>query len=153
MMRRARRVLALSVAGLLSCTSIACDEPPPYGSSGGVGALVGTWDLTRLDGNALPAGATFTYTFTLLVHEVDGNTVIVPEARSDGTLIDCIERSNYTYGDNRLTLAIIETEGSECVDEPGDTLRYEVLFATGTRLTLILQPPGTSPGVAVFRKR
>ena len=114
----------------------ACSSSPNGGSSDNDPNLIGTWDLTSVNGQPIQ-GAFLRWTFT-----AETVTVI-----SD---MDCVEVFRYSSANGVLRgLSVVSREGSQCGDDDGsgELGSYSV---AGNRLTITMSDPELDPPTAVF---
>ena len=127
-------ILLIYILFISACSE---DESPTNPVNNNDPALIGTWDLTSVNGQSLPPSVFLRWTFT-------ENTVTIT---SD---LDCIEVISYEAVNGKLGgLALISQEGSQCGDSSDDSElgSYTVNEMT---LTVILTDPELDPPTATF---
>lgn len=113
------------------------DESPTNLVSNNDSLLIGTWDLTSVNGQPIPSGIYLRWTFT------ESTVTITSDA-------DCIEVIKYEAVNGKLRgLELISQEGSECGDpnSDGELGSYTV---NQTTLTVTVTDPELNPPTATF---
>jgi hypothetical protein len=113
------KVLLLIIA--ISFFVIACGDGDGGNGGSDPALLVGTWDMTEENGNAVPSG-----TVTLVLTSTTYNVTSLP---------DCVETGTYTANSITLTATVGTAVGTSCSSSPGnvDVMQYNV---NSTNLTI-----------------
>lgn len=126
-------VLLFSIATLL----LSCSDSATEGKSNNDPSLIGTWNLTSVNGQPVAEGVYLRWTFT-------AETVTVT---SD---LDCVEVLRYSSTNGVLRgLSVVSREGADCGDDDG-TGELGSYTVTGNTLTLTMNDPEMDPPTAVF---
>jgi len=143
---QAARIFRLFLLFFILALSVGCgdeggdgDEAGEESSKSNAEALVGTWHLSTVNGNAPAAGAWLTWVFT-------GTRMTVT---SD---MDCVEIYTYSATESEVTTELTSQDGTECEDEAGGIgeFPYELI---GNALTVdVSEDEDLEEAVFVFTK-